>query len=146
MGQPAGEPWHTAQWYTSPWNHDPEVASGFAFHPELKIHDVTLRDGEQQAGVESGIISTWVRNVRDTDLTEAFPYLPGLVGQNGPRLVLGKGSGLDNVAEGLEQLGIEASDEQRPEILRRVKARSLELGGLVDDGQLAEIAADVTGA
>jgi len=101
--------------------------------------------GSRLFDVESGIISTWVRNVRDTDLTEAFPYLPGLVGQDGPRLVLGKGSGLDNVAEGLERLGVDADDEQRPEILRRVKARSLEMGGLVDDGQLADIAADVTG-
>lgn len=102
--------------------------------------------GSRLFDVESGIISTWVRNVRDTDLTEAFPYLPGLVGQDGPHLVLGKGSGLDNVSEGLDRLGIEASDEQRPEILRRVKARSLELGGLVDDGELADIAAGVTGA
>jgi isopropylmalate/homocitrate/citramalate synthase len=102
--------------------------------------------GSRLFDVESGIISTWVRNVRDTDLTEAFPYLPGLVGQGGPRLVLGKGSGLDNVSEGLERLGMHASDEQRQEILRRVKARSLDLGGLVDDGQLAGIAADVTGA
>lgn len=102
--------------------------------------------GSRLFDVESGIISTWVRNVRDTDLTEAFPYLPQLVGQDGPRLVLGKGSGLDNVAEGLDRLGIQAGDEQRQEILHRVKARSLELGGLVDDAQLAEIAADVTGS
>jgi isopropylmalate/homocitrate/citramalate synthase len=398
MGQPTGEPWHTGQWYTSPWNHDPDVASGFAFDPQLKIHDVTLRDGEQQAGVEfraddkvriaealaaagvhrieaglpavsdddalavkriaglglpdvkrsadcgvagvvteipssrhlvelgyrwsieraielsieatryaheqglkvsffpidatrasvtdylglvekvateghvdslglvdtfgvltphaverfarvsrerlgvplethfhmdyglgvansliaaasgasviqttvaglgeragntpmeetvvalltlynqdigiktaeftrlarlvnglagvdqpsnrpvtgsrlfeveSGIISTWVRNVRGTDLTEAFPYLPQLVGQDGPRLLLGKGSGLDNVAEGLERLGLQATDGQRREILQQVKARSLELRRTVDDDEFTTIASAVLGA
>jgi isopropylmalate/homocitrate/citramalate synthase len=44
-------PWHTEQWFTSAWNHDPDVAD-YRFHPQVEIHDVTLRDGEQQAGVE----------------------------------------------------------------------------------------------
>jgi hypothetical protein len=44
-------PWHTDRWFTSPWNHDPQVTEQLAFAPDLEIHDVTLRDGEQQAGV-----------------------------------------------------------------------------------------------
>jgi hypothetical protein len=47
------EPWHTEQWFTSPWNHDPEVAASFAFPERITVHDVTLRDGEQQAGWSS---------------------------------------------------------------------------------------------
>jgi len=101
--------------------------------------------GSRLFEVESGIISTWVRNVRGTDLTEAFPYLPQLVGQEGPRLVLGKGSGLDNIAEGLERLGMQASEDQQREILQRVKARSLELRETVDDGEFARIAGAVLG-
>jgi isopropylmalate/homocitrate/citramalate synthase len=101
--------------------------------------------GSRLFDVESGIISTWVRNVRDQDLTEAFPYLPGLVGQDGPHLVLGKGSGAPNVAEGLERLGLKASDEQQAEILQRVKQRSVELHGLLDDGDLRVIAEAVIG-
>ena len=46
------EPWRTAEWFTSPWNHAPELTSGFTFPAQLEVHDVTLRDGEQQAGVE----------------------------------------------------------------------------------------------
>jgi isopropylmalate/homocitrate/citramalate synthase len=99
--------------------------------------------GSRLFEVESGIISTWVRNVRAVDLTEAFPYLPSLVGRQGPRLVLGKGSGLDNVAEALERLGFEADDEQRAEILQRVKRRSLELHGLLEDHDLEAIAEEV---
>jgi len=101
--------------------------------------------GTQLFDVESGIISTWVRNVRDSDLTEAFPYLPSLVGQEGPRLVLGKGSGAPNVAEALERLQIAATDEQRAEILKRVKQRSVELHGLLDDDDIRKIATAVLG-
>jgi isopropylmalate/homocitrate/citramalate synthase len=46
------EPWKTDQWFSSPWNYLPEVTEGFSFPDEVTIHDVTLRDGEQQAGVE----------------------------------------------------------------------------------------------
>ena len=45
-------PWHTDHWFTSPWNHDPAVAADYRFPDQVTIHDVTLRDGEQQAGVE----------------------------------------------------------------------------------------------
>lgn len=45
------DPWHTASWFTSPWNHLPEVRSGYHFADKVRIHDITLRDGEQQTGV-----------------------------------------------------------------------------------------------
>lgn len=37
--------------YVSPWNYYPEVDGDFSFSPNLKIHDVTLREGEQQTGI-----------------------------------------------------------------------------------------------
>lgn len=46
------EPWRSDRWFSSPWNYLPEVTAGFAFPDQVQIHDVTLRDGEQQAGVE----------------------------------------------------------------------------------------------
>lgn len=45
-------PWHTDQWFVSPWNYDAEVTHGTQFPKRVKFHDVCLRDGEQQAGVE----------------------------------------------------------------------------------------------
>src|SRR6267378_1286675 len=45
------EPWKTDKWYTSPWNHLPDVRKDFKFPKNIKIHDVTLRDGEQQTGI-----------------------------------------------------------------------------------------------
>jgi isopropylmalate/homocitrate/citramalate synthase len=44
-------PWKTHNWYTSSWNFNPEVTKELGFAKKIKIHDVTLRDGEQQTGV-----------------------------------------------------------------------------------------------
>ena len=45
------EPWKTDKWFISPWNYLPEVTKNYNFPKNLKIHDVTLRDGEQQTAV-----------------------------------------------------------------------------------------------
>jgi isopropylmalate/homocitrate/citramalate synthase len=99
--------------------------------------------GERLYNVESGIITTWVRNVGD-ELTESFPYRPELVGQPQPVLVLGKGSGLDSVAAGLDRIGRSATSEQMQAILDEVKARSLETKGLLDDEAFTAIVDQVT--
>jgi len=44
-------PWRTDKWFTSPWNHVPEVRDQLNFAGKIRLHDVTLRDGEQQAGI-----------------------------------------------------------------------------------------------
>ncbi len=44
-------PWKSSEWFVSPWNYNSEVVSSFQFAEEIKIHDITLRDGEQQAGI-----------------------------------------------------------------------------------------------
>ena len=101
--------------------------------------------GERLYNVESGIISTWVRNVGD-ELTESFPYRPELVGQPAPTLVLGKGSGLDSILGNLDRLGRTATTEQLQTILDEVKGRSLETKGLVDDDAFLRIVEQVTGS
>lgn len=45
------EPWKTDKWYVSPWNFLPEVKKELPAGKEIKLHDVTLRDGEQQTAV-----------------------------------------------------------------------------------------------
>jgi isopropylmalate/homocitrate/citramalate synthase len=99
--------------------------------------------GERLYNVESGIISTWVRNVGD-ELEESFPYRPELVGQPGPVLVLGKGSGLDSVAAALDRVGRSASTEQMQTILDEVKERSIAAKGLIDDDTFIDIVDEVT--
>ena len=44
-------PWKTDKWFISPWPYLPEVTKKYNFAPKIKIHDVTLRDGEQQTAV-----------------------------------------------------------------------------------------------
>ncbi len=51
MTHTAAQPWKTDKWFVSPWNFADEVTAGFNPPAHLKIHDVTLRDGEQQAGI-----------------------------------------------------------------------------------------------
>ena len=102
--------------------------------------------GPRLFAVESGIIASWVRNVREMDITEALPYTSGLVGQTGPKIVLGKGSGLDNVAEALAEIGAEATDEERQRILIAVKEASLAKRDLLDEGEFRAIVADATAA
>ena len=44
-------PWKTERWFTSPWNYLPEVRENLNFPEKVRLHDVTLRDGEQQTGI-----------------------------------------------------------------------------------------------
>jgi isopropylmalate/homocitrate/citramalate synthase len=44
-------PWKTENWFVSPWNYTEEVTKDYHPPKKVKIHDVTLRDGEQQAGI-----------------------------------------------------------------------------------------------
>ena len=45
------QPWKTENWHVSPWNYVEDVTAGFQPPKEVRIHDITLRDGEQQAGI-----------------------------------------------------------------------------------------------
>lgn len=97
--------------------------------------------GDRLFQVESGIIASWVKNVGSQHLTEAFPFRPEMVGQSGPEIVLGKGSGLDSVMIWLDKLGLgPATDEQQMAILQGVKARSLEKKGLLTEDDFYKIA------
>jgi isopropylmalate/homocitrate/citramalate synthase len=52
MATTGSTPWQTDQWFVSPWNYLDEVVKGFQLPTRVKFHDICLRDGEQQAGVE----------------------------------------------------------------------------------------------
>jgi isopropylmalate/homocitrate/citramalate synthase len=43
--------YRTDQYYVSPWDFYPEVTKDFNIKPKVLIHDVSLREGEQQTGV-----------------------------------------------------------------------------------------------
>ena len=47
----AAQPWKTDNWFVSQWNYADEVRKDLHFPKQIKVHDITLRDGEQQTGV-----------------------------------------------------------------------------------------------
>ena len=96
--------------------------------------------GDRLFNVESGIITTWLKNAAPDHLLECTPYLPELVGQRPLTPVLGKGSGLDSVLLALDRLGLSASEEQMLEMLSELKSRSLQTKGLVSLDEFAPIA------
>jgi isopropylmalate/homocitrate/citramalate synthase len=101
--------------------------------------------GDRLFHVESGIITDWLQNCGEEHATEVFPYRWEVVGQPPPEVVLGKGSGLPSIDYWLERLGLEANQEQRAEILSRVKELSRQTKGLLDETAFQRIAEQVVG-
>ena len=58
---------------------------------------------------------------------------------------MGKGSGIDSVKMWLEQMGIEASDEEALKITAAVKKYSLGTKQLLTEGEFRKVAEDVVG-
>ena len=102
--------------------------------------------GDKLYNVESGIITSWLRNCGDTDPTELFPYRWDLVGQAPADPVLGKGSGLDSVKAWLERAHLKATEDEVAKILSIVKTFSLNNKRLLTEAEFREIADDVIGA
>jgi isopropylmalate/homocitrate/citramalate synthase len=46
-----GQPWKTDKYFVSPLNYLEEVTKEYKLPQKVKIHDITLRDGEQETGV-----------------------------------------------------------------------------------------------
>jgi isopropylmalate/homocitrate/citramalate synthase len=67
-----------------------------------------------------------------------------LVGQALPKIVLGKGSGLDSIGIWLGRHGIHDAETKEIEaILAEVKGRSLAKKGLLDDDEFLDIVREV---
>jgi len=96
--------------------------------------------GEHAFNVESGIIATWLANCGDEHLTEVFPYRPELIGREHPKIVMGKGSGIDSVKIWLERQQIRASEEQAMEVLMAVKDWGLVHKRLMTEDEFAALA------
>ncbi len=45
------QPWKSDNWFVSPWNFEDEVRAELHFPETIQVHDITLRDGEQQTGI-----------------------------------------------------------------------------------------------
>lgn len=98
--------------------------------------------GDLIFAAESGIVAAWMRACRPDHLLELFPFLPELVGQEPPRIALGKSSGMDSIREWLEKTGLSVAEERMPELLLRVKQKSIAKKGLLTEQEfVAEVEA-----
>jgi len=95
--------------------------------------------------IESGIIASWYKNCGEEYATELFPVRWNAVGQPAPVVVMGKGSGIDSVKMWLEQMGIEASDEEALAITAAVKKYSLNSKQLLTQDEFRKVAKGVLG-
>jgi isopropylmalate/homocitrate/citramalate synthase len=122
-----------------------ELSQTVRFYGQHSIPSNRAVVGDRLFNVESGIIAGWVRMCGETSPTEIFPYHWDLVGQRPARVVLGKNSGLANVAIWLDRLGLEADDEQRERLLALIKERSLAEKDLLDEEAFIELHDQVVG-
>jgi isopropylmalate/homocitrate/citramalate synthase len=91
--------------------------------------------GEQLFQIESGIIASWWQNCGQDHPTELFPYRWDVVGQPPPKVVLGKGSGIDSIKAALNDIGVEATEEEAMRVVMAVKQFSLERKRLLTDAE-----------
>jgi len=96
--------------------------------------------------IESGIVGMFHRRCKDIEPTEYLPFLPGVVGRPGADIALGKGCGVASVEEHLERRGRSATDEQKNEIVARVKALAMQKKQLLSGEEFDQIATAVLGA
>jgi isopropylmalate/homocitrate/citramalate synthase len=104
--------------------------------------------GDWLYNIESGIVTMFHRRCKQVEPLEYIPFAPEMVGRPGISIALGKGSGLSNIEEHLEQRGLAATPEQANEMVARVKQASIEKKGLLTDEEFDDIARSVlkTGA
>jgi isopropylmalate/homocitrate/citramalate synthase len=115
---------------------------------ELSGHNVPTNKpivGDQLYQIESGIVTSWLRNVGDEHVTEVFPVHWDLVGQKPGGSALGKGSGLDSVNMWLEQIGVELDADQSMDVLMAVKQFALANKRLLNENDFRKIVDEVTG-
>ncbi|MGD0057441.1 MAG: pyruvate carboxyltransferase [Methanomassiliicoccales archaeon] len=114
-----------------------EKASGVRKAPNKAIVGNELYD------VESGIVAGWWKTLekKNRALT-MFPYDWRLVGQDAPKIVLGKKSGLASVQYYAEKFDMKMSEEKARRVLLRLKEESIRRKGLLSEEDFKKIVAE----
>jgi isopropylmalate/homocitrate/citramalate synthase len=101
--------------------------------------------GDDAYTIESGIVTGWFKNVFDKNPTTVFPVHPDFVGHAAPQIVMGKKSGLENIAIWAEKLSLALTDDEAMAVLKEVKQHSHDLKRVLTEGEFTEIVAKVKG-
>jgi isopropylmalate/homocitrate/citramalate synthase len=95
--------------------------------------------GDQLFQVESGIIASWWMNCGENNPTELFPFHWDVVGQPAPKIVIGKGSGIDSIKMRLRQMGVQFTEEEAMQVVMAVKEFSLQHKRLLTDEEFKTV-------
>ena len=95
--------------------------------------------GDQLFQVESGIIASWWMNCGENNPTELFTFHWDVVGQPAPKIVIGKGSGIDSIKMRLKQMGIQFTEEEAMQVVMAVKEHSLKTKSLLTDEEFKTV-------
>jgi len=95
--------------------------------------------GDQLFQVESGIIASWWMNCGENNPTELFPFHWDVVGQPAPKIVIGKGSGIDSIKMRLREMGIPFTEEEAMQVVMAVKEHSLKTKSLLTDEEFKTV-------
>jgi isopropylmalate/homocitrate/citramalate synthase len=101
--------------------------------------------GDQLYQIESGIVTSWLRNVGHEHVTEVFPIHWDFVGQKPGGSALGKGSGLDSVKIWAEQINVDLGEAEAMEVLLAAKQFALEKKRLLNPDDFRRIVEQVVG-
>jgi isopropylmalate/homocitrate/citramalate synthase len=107
------------------------VENAGRFFKEARADAVKLEGGMR--------VVSWVRHCRDENPLELGPFVPSLVGQRPIEIVMGKSSGVDSVADWMERMKLDASQEQREAIVLKVKEASIRKKGLLTEEEFKKI-------
>lgn len=102
--------------------------------------------GDGAYNIESGIVTGWFKNVFEKDPTTVFPVHPDFVGHSAPQILMGKKSGLDNIAIWAKKLGLELDEEQAMQVLQKVKLLSHDMKRTLNDAEFQTIIKEVRAA
>lgn len=95
--------------------------------------------GDWAYNIESGIVTGWYKNVFEADPTIVYPVHPDFVGHEAPSILMGKKSGLDNVALWTKKLGIDLDPGLEMPVLQAVKQKSHDLKRVLTEDEFIEI-------
>jgi isopropylmalate/homocitrate/citramalate synthase len=99
--------------------------------------------GDKLFNIESGIVATWISRCQGPLATEVFPLHWELLGQPGPQVVLGKGSGKDSILAWLNKIGVRASDQDVDRLLVLVKDKAMEKRDLLNEEEFRDLTRQV---
>ena len=99
--------------------------------------------GEGAYNIESGIVTGWFKNAFEKNPTTVYPVRPDFVGHKRPEILMGKKSGVDNIAIWAERLGIQLTEEESLEVLRRVKLKAHDLKRTLKESEFKKIVKEV---